>query len=191
MTNEHSGEGSCTCGIPLNFFKSHLLELRWHKYQYQTPQNIMLSLSIHILTQCKGENADLCYVIISFTIFNSKNKGISSCVEILLLYYTEEKRGHSHRSSSHLLFILLGEARRSYSCAQRKQAWPLCQMASELSEVIKQLGEYKAFLSESCSSFSCLKYDREFLSPFVTNVSTSEELILPYKSQTFPLQWVF
>lgn len=106
----------------------------------------------------------LIYIIINFSILNLENKGISSCAEILLLDYIEEKRGHSHRSSSHLLFILLREDRRSYSCAQRKQAWPLCQMDSELSEVIKQLGEYKAFLSESRSSFSCLKYNREFLS---------------------------
>ena len=121
----------------------------------------------------------------------SENAGLCSCAQTLLPDYTEEKRGHGHTSSSHLLFILLGEARRGYSCTQRKQAWPPRQMATELSKVIMQLGEYKAFLSESCSSFPWLKYESEFPSPFVTIASTSKELLLHIKSQIFPLnEWL-
>lgn len=107
---------------PLLFFESHLLENRCHKYQYKRTQDITLSLSIQILSQCKGESADLCYIVVSFGILISENEGLCSCAQILLLDYTEEKWGHGHMSSSHPLFILLGVARRSYSCAQRKQA---------------------------------------------------------------------
>lgn len=132
------------------------------------------------------QRCDLCYIMVNFPILTSENEGVCSCAQILLLDYTEKKWGHSHRSSSHLLFILPREARKnsSYSCAQRKQAWPLCQMASELFKVIMQLEEYKAFLSESCSSFPWLRVWRvsEFLSPFVTSISTSKELILHCKS---------
>lgn len=97
--------------------------------------------------------------MVNFGFLIPENEGLCSCAQILLLDYIEEKLGHGHMSFSHPLFILLGVARRSRSGAQRKQAWPLCQMASELSKVIMQLGEDKAFLSESCSSFPWLQYD--------------------------------
>lgn len=116
-----------------------------------TKQNI--TLSIQTLSQSNGESADLGYRTINIPVLTSRNEGLCSHVLTLLPDYTKEKWGLGHMSSSYLLFILLGEARRGYSCAQRKQAWPLCQMVSELSKVIMQLGEYKAFLSESCSRF--------------------------------------
>lgn len=146
---------------------------------------IPLSLSIQILSQCKGESADLCYIMVNFGFLISENEGLCSCAQIPLLDYIEEKWGQGHMSFSHPLFILLRVARRSYSCAQRKQAWPLCQMASELSKVIMQLGEDKAFLSESCCSFPWLHYDNQCVPRFATSTSTSKERILHCKSQRF------